>query len=88
MFSTVAPMAGYGSVAGQVAASAVVTAVSLSGNMKSKDELTMDLKLQSTVDNSVAMAKQLKAKAKADGEDIISQIIEQAAQALIDAVGK
>jgi len=48
----------------------------------------MDLKLQSTVDNSVAMAKQLKAKAKADGEDIISQIIEQAAQALIDAVGK
>ncbi|PYS92289.1 MAG: hypothetical protein DMF62_00965 [Acidobacteria bacterium] len=88
MFSTVAPLAGYGSVAGQLAASAVVTAVSLSGSMKSKDELTMDLKLQSTVDNSVAMAKQLKAKAKSDGEDIISQIIEQAAQALIDMVGK
>jgi hypothetical protein len=88
MFSTVAPLAGYGSVAGQVAASAVVTAVSLSGNMKSKDELTMDLKLQSIADNSVAMAKQLKAKAKSDGEDIISQIIEQAAQALIDTVGK
>ncbi|MFL6468424.1 MAG: hypothetical protein ACJ72Z_10750 [Pyrinomonadaceae bacterium] len=89
MFSSVAPMVGYGGgIVGQVAASAVVTAVSLSGSVKSKDELSLDLKLQSAQDNSVTLAKQLKAKAKSDGEDIISQIIEQAAQSIIDTVGK
>jgi hypothetical protein len=77
-----------GNIAGQVATTAIVSATSVSGNVKSKDELTLDLKLQSTVDSSSPLARQFKAKAKADGDDIISTIIEQAAQALIDAVGK
>lgn len=77
-----------GNIAGQVASQAIISATSLSGNVKSKDELTLDLKLQSTVDSSSPLAKQLKAKAKSDGDDIISAIIEQAAQAILDAVGK
>ncbi len=77
-----------GNIAGQMATTAIVTATSLSGNVKSKDELTLDLKLSSSADNSAALSKQLKAKAKSDGDDIISAVIEQAAQALIDAVGK
>jgi hypothetical protein len=88
MLSSVAPMMGGGSIVGQIATSAIITATSMSGNMKSKDELTLDLKLQSTADNSVALTKQLKVKAKADGEDIISSIIEQAAQAILDTIGK
>jgi hypothetical protein len=88
MLSSVAPMMGAGGVAGHIAGSAIVTAASMSGNMKSKDEISLDLKLQSTTDNSVALAKVLKVKAKSDGEDIISSIIEQAATAILGAIGQ
>ena len=88
MLGSVAPMMGGGSIVGQIATSAIITATSMSGNMKSKDELSLDLRLQSTTDNSVALARQLKVKAKSDGEDIISAIIEQAATAILETVGK
>ncbi len=74
--------------AGQVARTAVYTASSLSTNVKSKDEITLDIKLQSAAGSSVSLTKQFKAKAKSDGDDIISSIIEQAAQAIVDSVGK
>lgn len=76
-----------GNIAGQVATQAIVAAT-LSANIKSKDEVTLDIKLQSSTDTSSPFAKQYKAKAKTDGEDIISPMIEQAAQSIIDAVGK
>jgi hypothetical protein len=88
MLGSVAPMLGTGGVVGHIAGSAIVTAASMSGNMKSKDELSLDLKLQSASDNNVAFAKVLKVKAKSDGEDIISTVIEQAAQAILETVGK
>lgn len=93
VFSAVAPiipMAGgvAGMVASQVVSTAIITATSVSGNVKSKDELTLDLKLSSTTDNSTPLAKQYKTKAKADGDDIISALVEQAAQAILDAVAK
>jgi hypothetical protein len=37
---------------------------------------------------SDVLTKQYKAKAKSDGEDIISPLIQQAAQAIIDAAAK
>jgi hypothetical protein len=77
-----------GNIAGQIATTAIVTATSVSGNVKSKDELTLDLRLQSATDNSSPLAKQFKAKAKSDGDDIISAVVEQAAQAILDAIGK
>lgn len=76
-----------GAMAGHAATTAIITATSISGNVKSKDELTLDLKVNSTADNSQALAKQYKAKAKSDGEDIISQIIEQAATAIVETLG-
>ncbi len=72
-----------GNVAGRVAATSVVAATS---NIKAKDELTLDIKLQSGA--SAALAKQFKSKAKSAGEDIISPIVEQAAQAIVVTVGK
>lgn len=72
-----------GNVAGQVAATSVVAATA---NIKAKDELTLDIKLQNGA--SSALAKQFKSKAKSAGEDIISPIVEQAAQAIVDTVGK
>ena len=55
--------------------------------MKSKDEITLDIKLVAA-DNSPALTKQYKAKAKSNGDDIISPLIEQAAQEILDAVKK
>ena len=76
-----------GNVAAQVASQAIISATSVSNNVKSKDELTLDVKVQSTTDNSSRLTRQFKAKAKSDGDDIISALIEQAAQAILDAVG-
>jgi hypothetical protein len=84
---------GYGSgsvaghVAGHAASEAIYTASSMSQNVKSKDELTLDIKVNST-GGAAALAKQYKQKAKGDGDDIITPIIEQAAQAILDAVAK
>lgn len=92
VFSAVAPVIPMaGGVGGMVAAQVVstaITAASLSGNVKSKDEITLDVKVQSATDNSSPLVKQFKAKAKSDGDDIISAVVEQAAQAILDTVGK
>jgi len=77
-----------GNIAGQVATTAIVTAGSMSGSVKSKDEIALDLRLLSVTDNNPALARQFKTRAKSDGDDIVSAIVEQVAQALIDAVGK
>jgi hypothetical protein len=77
-----------GNIAGAVATRSIVSAGQMSSNVKSKDEITLDVKLVSSADDSSPLAKQYKAKAKSDGEDIISPIIEQAAQAILDSVKK
>lgn len=87
---SVAPVAGMGStagaVAGQVASTVIYTAAGLSANVKSKDEMTLELSLQAPGNAAApAVNKQFKTKAKANGEDIISPLIEQAAQSIIDA---
>ncbi len=74
-------------VAGSVVANSVVAAT-VSQNVKAKDEISLDLKMQRTADNTSAFAKQYKAKAKSDDDDIISPMIEQVAQAILDAVKK
>ncbi len=76
-----------GAIASRTASTVIYTAASTAGNIKSKDELTLDVKVNSASGAS-ALAKQYKAKAKSDGEDIISPIVEQAAQAILDAVAK
>lgn len=76
-----------GNIAGQVATQSIVSATSVSASIKSKDEVTVDLRLNK-IDGGQAFAKVYKAKAKSSGEDIISQIIEQAAQAVVDTVGR
>lgn len=77
---------GSSDIGGQIARTTIVSAATASENVKAKDEISLEVKLQNG--NSTAFTKQYKAKAKSDGEDIISQIIEQAAQAIIDSIGK
>ncbi len=79
----------YGSsnVGGQVAKVTIVSAAAASGNVKAKDEITLDINLKQTSGES-SLTKQFKQKAKSNGEDIISPIVEQAANAIVETVGK
>jgi hypothetical protein len=95
MFGSVSPMlgnvipvaGGMGSaIGGAVASTVITTAASASANVKPKDELTLDIKMQNGA--NVHFTKQYKAKAKSEGEDIITPLIEQAAQAIVDAIAK
>lgn len=96
VFSKIAPVVGgiipstgaTNSVVGSVATQSVYSAANLSGNIKSKDEISLDVKVNATGSTAAVVSKQVKAKAKSDGEDIISPMIEQIAQAIVDAVGK
>ena len=74
-------------VAAQVTTQAVMAA-SMSENIKARDEITLDIKLQAPGTQTVAFTKQYKAKAKSAGEDIITPVIEQAAQAIVDTASK
>lgn len=91
VLSNVAPVAGMGgtggAIAGQVASNIIYSAANLSQNVKSKDEITLDIKVISS-NGAQTLAKQFKQKAKGDGDDLITPIIEQAAQAILDATAK
>jgi hypothetical protein len=66
----------------------IMTAAAASGNVKAKDQITLEIKLVAAGGQSPVAAKQFQAKAKSDGEDIISQLVEQAAQMIVDASAK
>jgi hypothetical protein len=73
-----------GNIAGQVGTHAIVSAGTVASNVKSKDEITLDVKLNQTSGTAI-LTKQYKNKAKSNGQDIISPLIEQLAQAVIAA---
>ena len=75
-----------GNIAGQVATRSIVSASSVSASVKSKDEITLDLKLNKS-DGGAALSKVYKVKAKSNGDDIISQVIEQAAEEIVRVIG-
>lgn len=87
VLTSVAPVAGVAGIAGSVAASTIITATSVSGNVKAKDELTLDIRADKA-DGTNTLTKQFKVKAKSNGDDIISAAVEQAAQAIVDTLGK
>lgn len=76
-----------GNLAGQIATQAIVSATTVSANVKAKDQITLDLKLQQT-GGAAVVTKQFSAKAKSNGDDIVSQVVEPAAQAIMDVAGK
>ncbi len=74
-----------GNVAGQVATTAVVSAGTMSANVKKKDELTLDVKVQAPGSATPAASREFKSKANSSGEDIITPVVEQAAQMILDS---
>lgn len=90
MFSKVAPVMGnvvpMGGQGGMVAGTAINTAASASANVKPKDEVTLELRLQTPGNASPVIAKQYKAKAQSAGQDIITPVVEPAAQAIMNQI--
>jgi hypothetical protein len=87
VLGSVVPVAGVGGmIAGQIASTAINSSM---GNVKAKDEFTLDIKLQTGgAAGAYALNKQFKAKAKSAGEDVVSPLVEQAAIALVEQLSK
>lgn len=82
-----------GSTAGSAAArsatiAGVYTAATIAENVKAKDELTLEYRLDRADSPNTVLADSGKAKAKSDGEDILSPQVDKAAQAILAAVKK
>ena len=71
-----------------VAVTGVYTAADISGSIKSKDELTLEYKLESTNAARPGLASTAKAKARSDGEDVLTPLVEKAAQAVVDVIAR
>lgn len=74
------------SAAGRVAASAAASAASAAArsfatNVKSKDEVTLDYRLE-TADGTIVLKSAGKGKAESDGQDLLTPLIEHAAEAV------
>lgn len=77
-----------GRVAANAAANAAIEAArAYSGNVKSKDEITLEYRVEST-DGAVIVKSAGKAKAEADGQDLLTPLVEKAAEAVAGAVLK
>lgn len=93
---------GFGSVFGSTAAkigagivypssTAAVVAVNtatVAQNIKAKDELSMDIRLERPGSTTPSFAQQYKGKAKSAGEDIITPLVQEASTAIVAAVSK
>jgi hypothetical protein len=77
-----------GNIAGNVATNAIVTAGQVSNSIKSKDEITLEIRLQQAGSSATVVTKQFKNKAKSDGQDILSPVLEQAAQIIVEQTVK
>lgn len=86
----VMPMgSGASSVVADVAVrTTIYTASDFATSVKAKDELTFDYQLQRAVDGSAVVGQTLKAKAKSNGEDLVSQLVEQAASAVLTGAAR
>ena len=83
---------GGGSATTGAARSAAITGVyttaAIASTIKAKDELSLEYKLDSVETSKTVLSNTAKAKAKSDGEDILTPIVETSAQAIISAVTK
>lgn len=66
----------------------VYTAATIAGNTKAKDELSLEYRIDRTDSPNTVLADTAKAKAKSDGEDILTPQVEKASQAILAAVRK
>ena len=64
----------------------VYTTANIASNIKAKDEITLEYNLESVGGARPTLSKTEKAKAKSDGEDVLTPLIERAAEAIVAAM--
>ena len=69
------------------ASAAASAARAMATNTKSKDELTLDYRLE-TPDGAVVIKNSAKAKASSDGQDLLTPLVERAAEEVVTAAMK
>src|SRR5687768_16271427 len=83
---------GGGSATTGAARSAAITGVyttaAIASSIKAKDELSLEYKLDSVETSKTVLSNTAKAKAKSDGEDILTPSVETAAQTIVATVTK
>jgi hypothetical protein len=84
----VASNIGYGSGTAAAVATNVVVTANVAQNIKAKDEVTLDVRLERPSSTTPSFAQTFKGKAKSAGEDVVTPLSQQAAQAIIASVAK
>jgi hypothetical protein len=84
----IASNVGYGSGTAAAVATNVVVTATVAQNIKAKDEVTLDVRLERPTSTTPSFAQTFKGKAKSAGEDIVTPLSQQAAQAIIASVSK
>ena len=83
---------GGGSASTGAARSAAITGVyttaAIASSIKAKDELSLEYKLDSVETSKTVAGNNAKAKAKSDGEDILTPLVQSSAQTIIATVKK
>jgi len=72
-------------VANAAASAAAEAARGLATNVKTRDELTLDWRLE-TIDGAIVAKNSAKAKASSDGQDLLTPMVERAAETIANAV--
>ena len=93
VLGNVVPMAGMtgtvaGVVASQVASTAIMSASAMASNTKSKDQFTFEYSLVAVEGGAKVAGETVKVKAKSDGEDVLSPMIEKMAESVVAAATK
>ena len=76
-----------GEIAVATASEALRTVSTLADSIKAKDELTLEYKLVRVADSKAVISNSAKAQAKENGEDIITGLIEAAANEVLTSIG-
>ena len=83
---------GGGSATTGAARSAAITGVyttaPIANSIKAKDELSLEYKLESVETSKTVLSNSAKAKAKSDGEDILTPLVETSAQTIVSTIAK
>lgn len=77
-----------GAMAATSAATAASQAATMSSAVKAKSDIVLEYHVTATGNSSPVLSNSLKAKANADGEDVITPLVEQEASAIMTEVSK
>jgi hypothetical protein len=84
--SKIGSSVGYPGGTAAVVATNTVAAAAVAQNIKAKDELTLDIRLERPGSTTPSFAQTYKGKAKSGGEDIITPLVQEASQAITQSI--